>query len=101
MTAQDDLIRKFSVELEKVYVFRTRGDYTWTGILSTFAREWETLRLSRGNTSVAIESETTPGKLYTVEFDGEDYSCDCPDFRYNNKGDGYYCKHIGRALREA
>ena len=59
-----------------------------------------------------IKSFTNPEKTYTVFYDGEKYTCDCPDFIYRKgsyilywREDGELrkqkgCKHIAKYLGE-
>jgi len=41
-----------------------------------------------------VPSQEDPSKTYRVTFDGEGFSCSCPDYLYRARREGRDCKHI-------
>lgn len=44
MPKEDEVIEEYSEILEKIYIFKTRGDFTFTGVLYEFLREIDAAR---------------------------------------------------------
>lgn len=61
-----------------------------------FSRKYRMLVIKAGNAYSVLSLNSSSGcvRQYTVKWDGEKWTCSCPDYAKNGKDPAYTCKHI-------
>jgi hypothetical protein len=61
-----------------------------------FQRKYRMLVIKVENAYSVLSLNSTAGaaRQYTVRWDGERFTCNCPDYTSNGKDKSYTCKHI-------
>ena len=61
-----------------------------------FTRKYRMLviRAENAYSVLSLNSSSGSARQYTVKWDGERWTCTCPDYAKNGKDPAYTCKHI-------
>jgi len=67
-----------------------------TVYVKKFTRKYRMLviRAENAYSVLSLNSSSGSARQYTVKWDGERWTCTCPDYAKNGKDPAYTCKHI-------